>query len=251
MMRRLLWDLLGRIKPTAQQWFRTTLCMCPHTTHEVLWAMVAMSIARHLWAPPGPWRANSVSETALLLPLHARRSTEGHIFDGFVRERSEFVHALNLGFAQQGSEGTTAALLSMHALLALDPHGARVQPQPELLYYTPAGFHTAVCKTSMQAMQPMMAAAQQQQQCDGGSQQQQQQQQFWSGVEFPARYVWWHIGLLAYHQQQQQQQQQRKTRQDRQIVGQGTGLHDDAGGSSSSSSSSSVMCDLYNDPDAR
>jgi hypothetical protein len=59
----------------------------------------------------------------------------------------------------------------------------------------------------------------------GGTQQQQQQQQeqgdpnqvsytneqnphylqAWSEVLFPAWYVWWHIGLLAYHQQQQQQ----------------------------------------------
>jgi hypothetical protein len=28
--------------------------------------------------------------------------------------------------------------------------------------------------------------------------------QAWSDVLFPAWYVWWHIGLLAYHQQQQQ-----------------------------------------------
>jgi hypothetical protein len=30
MMRRLLWDLLGRIKPTAQKWFKTHARMCPH-----------------------------------------------------------------------------------------------------------------------------------------------------------------------------------------------------------------------------
>jgi hypothetical protein len=30
MMRHLLWDLLGRIKPTAQQWFATHAHMCPH-----------------------------------------------------------------------------------------------------------------------------------------------------------------------------------------------------------------------------
>jgi hypothetical protein len=30
LMRRLLWDLLGRVKPTAQDWFRQHANMCPH-----------------------------------------------------------------------------------------------------------------------------------------------------------------------------------------------------------------------------
>lgn len=180
----------------------------------------------------------------------------------------------------------------MQALLALDPHSARVQPRPELLYFTPAGFHVSVMKTLMEglvmwpsthaeasrpskhdqfsSMQQGMNALRsqgkqqqqqlqqeqvQQQQRDGPQAEQQQQghcqqlQQnvpFWSQAVFPAWYMWWHIGLLAYHQQQQQQRC--KTA--------GNAVQPESAGTCSSSACTACcskvqLQDLYSSTDAR
>jgi hypothetical protein len=68
----------------------------------------------------------------------------------------------------------------------------------------------------------------------------------WSQAAFPAWYVWWHIGLLAYHIQQQQQQQHP------------IGSEDNVAAANGCSSSSSGACDmplslpdLYSSADAR
>jgi len=265
MMRRLLWDLLGKVKPTAQAWFKKHARMCPHRMSINVWHMVVMSLARHIWGPPGEWDAQLSSQVELLLPLHVR------VYDRKSspeedQARCAYAHSLNAAFAQQGADAQAAALLSLQALLALDPHGARVQPRPELLYYTPSGFHAAVCKTLMQALQlppfrpaeqvwrgassrrslaaGSRSASQQQQQSlhphgSSGDQQQQQQStlephklQAWGEVLLPSYYVWWHIGLLAYHQQQQH--------------------HSPSNSCSSSKSQDALQLqDLYNDPNAR
>jgi hypothetical protein len=52
MWRRLLWGLLGRLKPTAQAWYVQHYAMCPHCADVLLWDSVARSIRRHLWLPP-------------------------------------------------------------------------------------------------------------------------------------------------------------------------------------------------------
>jgi hypothetical protein len=225
MMRRLLWDLLGRVKPTAQQWFKTHANLCPHRGWESLWHLVVMSLARHIWAPTGAWTAQQQQQMSLLLSRDAAAT-------------ARYARSLNTAFSLQGATGQTAALLSMHALLALDPHAARVQPRPELLFYTPAGFHAAVSKVLLQCLQfppavkqlPIPQAGSAAAGESSGDQQQHQQEgrgcsvqqgdeaaditphylQQWSEVMFPAYYVWWHKGLLAYHQQQQQQPQQQQ-----------------------------------------
>jgi hypothetical protein len=284
-MRRLLWELLGKLKPATQQWFKHHGHVCPHRREVKVWQFIVMSLARHIWSPPGTWDAayeqRYDDELALLLPLTGREPKQNSPrkarLDEETSARCSYAKALNVGFARQGSDAQTAAVLSLQVLLSLDPHGARVQPKPELLFYTPAGFHAAVCKTLMQAvhLNPLgvsVAAVQGQLGCAANSsssggrfigpleaagsgqgtyhtngislsdhhhQQQQQQQQrdlvsdrlqqphplqAWSCAAFPAWYVWWHIGLLAYQQQQQQ--------------GPGGGLG--TIGSSSSSSSSAM-----------
>jgi hypothetical protein len=225
---------------------------------------------------------------SLLLPLFVRKPDKCPIRDKCIQERSDRAHSLNLGFMQQGAEGTAAAVLSLQALLCLDPHGARVQPRPELLFYT---FHAAVAKTLMQALQQPASVAvvhvgsactngtsadadhrgnnaeqQQQQQTVGGSQQQQQQQQgshwlharcAWTSAALPVWYVWWHIGLLAYHQQVQQQGQQPHSVRSAAgaaadcTPGSRNNTDNSSSSSSSSSSGSDIMQALYNSPDAR
>jgi hypothetical protein len=204
--------------------------------------------------------------------------------------RREYAQNLNLAFHHQlSSSGQAAAVLSLQVLLSLDPHGARVQPKPELLFYTPAGFHAAVCKTLMQAVVVpqhesnadaryagklaalLLAAREESAAVAGGTQQQQQQQQqqeqgdpnqvsytneqnphylqAWSEVLFPAWYVWWHIGLLAYHQQQQQQQQHNTGNSAAAAVGCRAGS---SGGGDGGGSATAVQAqELYNSPDAR
>jgi hypothetical protein len=160
-----------------------------------------------------------------------------------------YAHSLNAAFAaREYGETAAAALLSLHTLLALDPHGHCVQPHPDLLFYTPAGFSAAVSKVWMQhvmgctwqsqAGQQQNGAQQQngtqeqdgtQQQDEQDEQAQQQQQQraetgsqpagtmsggehdapqqgavSWCQQALPEWYVWWHLGLVAYHEQQQQ-----------------------------------------------
>jgi hypothetical protein len=149
MMRRLLWDLLGKLKPTAQAWFMDH-GMCPHNPLRHDWCLVALSLARHIWAPAGTWGAYSLDQMNLMLPARARNPRGAG--DSYRLQRAMFARELNLGFAQQGADGQVAALLSMQALLALDPHSARVQPKPELLYFTPAGFHVSVMKTLMEGL---------------------------------------------------------------------------------------------------
>jgi hypothetical protein len=254
MMRRLLWDLLGKLKPTAQAWFREHWFMCPHRLDIVAWHAVVLSLARHIWAPPGAWGFEHEQQMALLLP--GAISDAWHVPSSVrdkaaAAERKRYGYALDAGFADQSGNAQAAALLSLQALLALDPHGARVQPRPELLFYTPAGFHAAVCKTLMQAVQvpaPPAAtaaaagagagaeAAVGVSQQVGGLQEKTESPlsqmladdryprphylQAWSEVVFPAWYMWWHIGLLAYHQQQQQHQssmqQRRQAKQQQQ-----------------------------------
>jgi hypothetical protein len=158
LMRRLLWDLLGRVKPTAQAWFRQHAFMCPHRGLLDEWRDVALSLARHLWGPPGEWDDSCEESVALLLPLRVREPTR--LRDGAAAAedaaiRGQYAQRLSAAYAQQGPDGQVAAVLSLQALLSLDPHGARVQPRPELLFYTPAGFHAAVAKTLMQALQPV------------------------------------------------------------------------------------------------
>jgi hypothetical protein len=297
MMRRLLWDLLGKLKPTAQAWFRQ-YGMCPHDSTPINWSMVVLSLARHIWAPPGPWGAYSLEQMNLLLPANVRNS-RARRGDSYRFQRATFARELNLRFAQQGVDGQVAALLSMQALLALDPHSARVQPKPELLYFTPAGFHVSVMKTltdalvawpsvlsaepsqpgeqegagsaqqDMPGLQRQTKRQQQQQQQDELRYEQQQQQDelqyeqqqqgsscnqplvqnipFWSQAALPAWYMWWHIGLLAYHEQQHQQQQHCKTVAD--------GLQPEAAGSCSSVGTACCsdvqVQDLYSSTDAR
>jgi hypothetical protein len=207
MMRRLLWDLLGKLKPTAQAWFRDQMFMCPHRGLSREWRMVVMSLARHIWCPPGEWDEQAEQQLALLLQFEAReaRDCESTVIED--QARGSYTHSLNAAFVEQGADAQAAALLSQQALLALDPHGARVQPRPELLFYTPAGFHATVCKTLMQATQllPGLQQQGQQQQIQGAH-----PLQLWTAAALPAWYVWWHIGLLAYHQQQQGCAQQHK-----------------------------------------
>jgi hypothetical protein len=226
----------------------------------------------------------------ILLPARVRNA-RARVADT-VLQRSTFARELNFGFAQQGADGQVAALLSMQALLALDPHSARVQPRPELLYFTPAGFHVSVLKTLMNAvvmwpsahpntarssqhegansMQQAMTKSQdsveqQQQELQEQAHQEQQQQRdgvhaevqqqghfqqvqqdvpFWSQAAFPAWYMWWHIGLLAYHQQQQQG-----------CKAKGSGMQLGTAGSCSSACTASCskveVQDLYSSTDAR
>jgi hypothetical protein len=313
LMRRLLWELLGKLKPAAQQWFKYHGHVCPHRRDVKIWQFVVMSLARHIWSPPGTWDAayeqQYNDELALLLPLNGREPKQNLPQKSRLEEetaaRSGYAKALNVGFARQGSNAQTAAVLSLQVLLSLDPHGARVQPKPELLFYTPAGFHAAVCKTLMQALQinpwgAPVAAAQGQLGCvansssgsgSGGrfigpleaagsgqgtchtngislTQQQQQQQQqqqelvpdrqqqphplqAWSCAAFPAWYVWWHIGLLAYHQQQQQQQHGGVVRAG--SGGSSSSNRTGSGSAAAGSSGSSAVClqDLYSSVEAR
>jgi hypothetical protein len=225
MMRRLLWDLLGKLKPTAQAWFRQYADMCPHKTTSLMWRMVVLSLARHMWAPPGDWSLAEERQMQLLLPEDVRCCHNYEPDDEQQCRAAVVLHArlLNLAFQHHNVEGCVAAVLSRLALLALDPHGARVQPRPELLFFTPAGFHAAVSKTLLQcfqlppvqapaALEAAAAAVAAGNRAQASSQEQQQlieqrpqshYLQAWSDVLFPAWYMWWHIGLLAYHQQQQ------------------------------------------------
>jgi hypothetical protein len=50
--RRLVWGLLGRIKPSAQAWYVQQYGMCPHCPDGKLWNAVSRSLRRHLWVPP-------------------------------------------------------------------------------------------------------------------------------------------------------------------------------------------------------
>jgi hypothetical protein len=221
MMRRLLWDLLGKLKPTAQAWFKQYADMCPHTDEGALWRMVVLSLARHIWAPPGEWGLAEEQQMQLLLPKAITQVNEQDGKQDINQDAavSHYARLLNSASQQASMRGSAAAVLSLHALLALDPHGARMQPRPELLFYTPAGFHAAVSKVLLQSSQlpPASDAAAAAGNRDGqqvNSSQQQQQLgeegvqphhlQSFSDVLFPAWYMWWHIGLLAYHQQQQQ-----------------------------------------------
>jgi hypothetical protein len=52
MWRRLMWGLLGKLKPTAQAWYVQYYGMCPHCADYKLWGAVARSLRRHLWLPP-------------------------------------------------------------------------------------------------------------------------------------------------------------------------------------------------------
>jgi hypothetical protein len=276
LMRRLLWELLGKLKPSAQQWFKHHTGMCPHRGDVELFAEVVVCLVRHVWAPPGEWdgREWDVPEQALLLPRNLRLVQTKFPDAEETTARESYAGVLNAGFATQGAHGQAAAVLSLQVLLSLDPHGARAQPKPELLFYTPAGFHAAVCKTLMQAVSPghwgaaSCSVSQQQQQQQQqqqaavvppwrrqqltGQQQQQHPLQAWSCAAFPAWYVWWHIGLLAYHQQQQQQHNTGNAA--------AAAVGCIAGSSSSSSSSggdgggsgTAVQAqELYNSPDAR
>jgi hypothetical protein len=276
LMRRVVWDLLGRIKPTAQQWFRRFGFMCPHRSNKDKWRDVVVSLARHIWSPAGPWDEGCEAQLALLLPLHVRSTDRVKEQEAAAEAaaRARYAHCLSASFALQGADAQAAALLSLHALLAMDPHTARMQPRPELLFYTPAGFHAAVCKTLMQAVEvtsgvPLQSAAAaaygntnrsssiggwtagtaaaaggsacQQQQDQAGGQPKPHHLQAWSAATFPAWYVWWHMGLMAYQQQQQQHAPA--------AVG---GRHISSGSSSDGSSSSSLsLLDLYNSAEAR
>jgi hypothetical protein len=256
MMRRLLLDSLAFVNPTAHAWFKTNACACPHSIKKELWHMVTMSIARHLWAPNGPWTPESERKLALVLPLNARQPpvhADSALAWAQQQAQASYAHRLNVAFAETQlqlphEKVLTAALLSMHALLALDPHGARVQPRQELLCYTPAGFHVAVCKTLMDGLQ--LPPQQQQQQQQQEQQMAEQQRQYWGQADFPAWFMWWHIGLLDYQQQQRHKQQRQQWRQQRQAAGR-------VPSSSSSSSSGSdrgaclTLAELYDSPDAR
>jgi hypothetical protein len=226
--------------------------------------------------PLGPQQQQ---EEALLLPASVRFIPHREDIDWAGEELQRCRHAqmCNVSFMQQGPAGQVAAVLSLQALLSLDPHGARVQQRPELLFYTPAGFHAAVAKTLMQALQGGASAG------VGGSshkaaaastqQQQQQQDQdpmqphplhAWSEALLPVWYVWWHIGLLAYQQQQQQQAAAAGGSKSSSGTSAGSGSGNSngressngRGGSSSSSSSGKhtpreALKDMYASPDAR
>ncbi|WIA41744.1 hypothetical protein OEZ86_009087 [Tetradesmus obliquus] len=73
--RRLLWGLLGRIKPTAQAWYVQYYGMCPHCPDHKLWAAVCRSVMRHLWVPPG---ADAVAWqlSGPYCPLHIARQEQ-------------------------------------------------------------------------------------------------------------------------------------------------------------------------------
>ena len=234
LMRRLLWELLGKLKPAAQQWFKQHARMCPHRGNIVLWHMVVMSLARHIWAPLGDWNLHSQQQMRLVLAPSAIDRTLTLRAEAQPGRTVHYARALGFAF-ERDADAFGAAVLSLQVLLALDPHGARVQPRPELLFYTPAGFHSAVCKTIVQATvlpapppAPEPAAgeagddvaaaaaagdADDVDSMEGGSCEVRPPHylQAWSDALLPAWYVWWHIGLLAYHQQQQQQQQQQHT----------------------------------------
>jgi uncharacterized membrane protein YgcG len=193
-----------------------------------------------------------MQQAALLLPLQARRpgrpdNSPAVAVDTL--QRSSYAHSLNVAFAQQqqqqggaaGAAANVAALLSLQVLLSLDPHGARVQPRQELLYYTPAGFHVAVCKTLMNGLQPQLPGR-------GPL------SITWSQAALPVWYVWWHIGLLAYQQTQKQQQGRPPGSSGGSSSGSSGGRS--SGGSSSGSSGGSGnngggMQALYDNPDAR
>ncbi|WIA41745.1 hypothetical protein OEZ86_009088 [Tetradesmus obliquus] len=48
---RLLWGLLGRLKPTAQAWYVQYYGMCPHCPERRLWQLVSHSLGQCLWLP--------------------------------------------------------------------------------------------------------------------------------------------------------------------------------------------------------
>jgi hypothetical protein len=271
MMRRLLWDLLGKLKPTAQAWYKQHLFMCPHRGLSREWHMLVMSLARHIWCPPGEWDEHAQQQLALLLRHQVRQHGVAKPPAHEDADRCSYTHSLNAAFVEQGADAQAAALLSLQALLALDPHGARVQPRPELLFYTPAGFHAAVCKTLMQAIQPLPGLQQQGQQ-EQGQIQGMHPLQAWTAATFPAWHMWWHIGLLAYHQQQQAAVQQQHLPDGKACGCQASSASSSSSGSKrtsqqgytgpavsgscsacsgSSSSSSSSGVDLYSSPDAR
>jgi hypothetical protein len=251
MMRKLLWALLGRLKPSAQEFFRIFLLMCPHRTDVQLWDLVAFSIARHLWTPPGdqqpaavaaaaapgsvaaaaaaaPGNTSSVTDDPMALLLSSRfrlivdsREDTDDVMKAEAAARRAHAQSLNAGFWQRdAAETQTAALLSLHALLALDPHGARVQPHPDLLYYTPAGFHAAASKCLLQHLvgeSPAWPPPSVARTAGDGSPdpaQRKLRRHRWSDPALPAWYVWWHLGLVAYHQHRQGQQQQQQAQQE-------------------------------------
>jgi hypothetical protein len=240
LMRRLLWELLGKLKPTAQQWFKQHARMCPHRGNLVLWHMVVMSLARQIWAPPGDWNLQSQQQMLLVLSPLAMERNESIRALAQPGRTAHYARALGFAF-ERDPDAFGAAVLSMQVLLALDPHGARVQPRPELLFYTPAGFHAAVCKTIVQAaLLPAPPTAAPEPAGEGGDAaaaaaaaaaadddvdslegtssevRPPHYLQAWSDALLPAWYVWWHIGLLAYHQQQQRQQQRQQQQKQQQ-----------------------------------
>eukprot|EP00775_Hariotina_reticulata_P005260 gene5260-5495_t len=150
LFRRLLWQLLGRIKPTAQAWF-AELGICPHSQHTMVWHMIAASIARHIWTPP---HIDKQQQHHLGRPLSLVKK------QGFVTEQELRLHRQELqrtasivnhlwASSDATGEALEAAITSLQVLLALDPHEERVQPDPDLLYFTPAGFTAAVSKALM------------------------------------------------------------------------------------------------------
>eukprot|EP00775_Hariotina_reticulata_P005261 gene5261-5496_t len=147
LFRRLLWQLLGRIKPTAQAWF-AELGICPHLHSETVWHMIAASIARHIWTPPTVDRRLQY----LAVPLQLSSRLPSSTLVATPKRRDALLQtaaAISQSCLTRPADTTAAAITSLQVLLALDPHEERVQPDPDLLYFTPAGFTAAVSKALM------------------------------------------------------------------------------------------------------
>jgi hypothetical protein len=86
--RRLVWGLLGRLKPTAQAWYVQHYGMCPHCPDQQLWSAVARSLRRHLWVPQSADALQWQLSGPYVLP-HCR-DKEGQML--------QYARALNLAF---------------------------------------------------------------------------------------------------------------------------------------------------------
>ncbi|WIA21453.1 hypothetical protein OEZ85_000661 [Tetradesmus obliquus] len=219
MWRRLLWRLVGRIKPTARRLFAAEKGMCPHSDNTYMWHELISSLKLHLWVAPG-------DEAGLGRLLLCKPTLEAHLLaqprSFFVRH---FARAANLAFAQ-GYSCPAAPLLSHQVLLALSPLHRHQLPQPELAPLLPSSFGPVVARVLSQQLGLGGCLREFEHEAAG-------QPAMW--------HVWWHIGLRRYHWQQQQQ-----------------GDWPAAGTSSSSSSSSGLsrlspeqLEALYSDPAAK
>ncbi|WIA21457.1 hypothetical protein OEZ85_000664 [Tetradesmus obliquus] len=206
--RRLLWGLLGRLKPTAQAWYVQYYGMCSHCPDHKLWAAVCGSLMRHLWVPPGADAVAWQLSGAHCPPRSAWPEQPGRM--------AQYARALNAAFkARAGSceaadsdcfssSHDAATMMSHQVLLSLSPLQHKLHPATEVTPLCPSSFMPAVNKLLQQqlGMAQLLHSAL----VRSG------QPLMW--------HVWWHIGIRRYHwvQQQQQRQQQQQQQQDEEFA---------------------------------